>query len=216
MGVIVIGTLYEQNWGNIPWSQPAGPYTTVYPQEQINVPFAAYPVQGMIWAENSGLWVCGCSHFVNEPMIFFDPDAFVITIPYLQDSLGRVWQIGVTNGGIDITATQVSFTANSIVLLIDQTTSQTYQLTVIPNGPLVDLQLTPVGGSGGQNQLLVQSPNGGLYGIQVSNGALETAHALAIESQDVAIVCCPMCTYCQYVMPRAQFYDSVRDPVTII
>jgi hypothetical protein len=216
VGVIVVGTIYRPNWGGINFTQPGGPYTTVYPQEQVNVPFAAYPTGGQLWAENSGIWVAGCGHWQNEPMIFQDFDGFVVTLAFLQDSLGRNWQIGVSNDGTQIIATQVAFTANSVVLLTDLVTAQTYQLTVIPNGANVDLQLAPVGGSGGQEQLLVLSANGTLYGIQVSNGVLETAYPLAAEGSPVAIVTCNLCSYVQYVIPQAQFYDTFRTPVTII
>ena len=218
MGIIVVGTLYEKNWGGINFTQPNGPYTQVFPAEAINVPFASYPVPGNIFAENSGVWQAGCSHSINLPLVFFDFNAFVITLAFLQDSLGRNWQIGITNDGTQITATQVTFTANSVVLFTDQVTQQTWQLSVIPNtdGSDVDLQLTAVGGSGGQNQLLVQSPNASLYAIQVSNGVLQTAFAQASEGQSVAIICCEICTYCQYVIPQELFYDSFRNPVTII
>jgi hypothetical protein len=216
MGIIVVGTLYEKNWGGIAFTQPGGPYTQVFPAEAVNVPFTAYPVPGQVFAENSSPWVCGCLHWVDEPMVFQDHDGFTVTFAYLQDSLGRVWQLGVTRGGTDITATQVSITADSTVLLTDQVTSQTWMLTVVPNGSGVNLEIIPVGGSGGQPQLLVLDPTGALFGIQVSNGVLQTAYPLAAEGSEVAIICCPICTYCQYVMPLAQFYDSWKNPVTII
>jgi hypothetical protein len=220
MGVITIGTLYEPNWGGIEWSQPGGPYTTVFPKQMINVPFAAYPVAGGYpWAENSGTapgGPAGCGHWMDMPLIFFDFNAFVVTIPYLLDSLGRVWQIGVSNGGVNITATQVGFSGNSVILLTDQITSQTWQLTAVPNGSQVDLQLTAVGGSGGQNQLLVQSPNGSLYGIQVSNGALETAYPLASGAFPAAIVTCNLCSFVQYAIPQSMFFDTFTNPATII
>jgi hypothetical protein len=218
MGIIVIGTLYNPRQSDIAWSQPGGPGTTVFPQEQVNVPFTAYPTGGQLWAENSGIWVAGCGHWQNEPMIWQDFDGFVVSYVYLQDSLGRNWQIGITDDGTQILATQVAFTANSVVLLTDLVTAQTYQLTVVPNVDAtdVDLQLTPVGGSGGQDQLLVLSANGTLYGIQVSSGALQTAYPLAAEGSPVAICTCNLCSYIQYVIPLAQFYDTFRTPVTII
>lgn len=217
MGLIVIGTLYNPKQSGIAWSQPGGPGTTVYPQEQVNVPFTAYPVVGQLWAENSGVYVCGCGHWINEAMIFEDADGFIVSLAYLQDSLGRNWLVGVSNGGVEITATQVGAGIPiSTVLLADQITSQTWMLTVVPNadGSDVDYQLVPVGGSGGQPQLLVQSPNGSLYGIQVSDGALQTAYASASAGSPTALVCCSMCTYIQYAIPIGQFYDTFRTPVT--
>jgi hypothetical protein len=75
MGLPAIGTLAVANWNGIAWSQPGGAGTTVYPQEQVNVPFTAYPVGGQIWAENSGLWVLGCGHWQNAVLILrsYDP-----------------------------------------------------------------------------------------------------------------------------------------------
>jgi hypothetical protein len=218
LGVIIVGTLYRQNWGGINFTQPGGPYSTVFPQEQINVPFIAYPTGGQLWAENSSMWVCGCGHWVSEPMVFQDFDGFVVTLAYLQDNLGRNWLISVSAGGANIIATQVAFTGNSVVLLADQVTQQTWQLTVVPNinGTDVDLQLTAVGGSGGQEQLLVLDPSNNLFGIQVSNGVLETAYTQASEGSPVAICTCPICTYTQYAIPLAQFYDTFRTPVLII
>jgi len=68
------GTLYIKNFGGTRWSQPNGPNTTVFPQQQVNQPFLAYPTSGQIWAENSGLWVCGCGHWQNCITIFRDYD----------------------------------------------------------------------------------------------------------------------------------------------
>lgn len=219
MGIYILGTQYNPKQSGIAWTQPGGPYTTVYPQEQINVPFSAYPVPGQLFAENSGIWVAACGHWMDEPMIFFDYAAFILTATYLEDSLGRIWLVGVSNGGIQLTATQVTPPKPiSVVLLSDLVTSQTWQLTVFPNadGSDVDYQITAVGGSGGIPQLLVLSPDGDLYGIQVSGGVLETAYAMASMSQGTALVTCNLCTLIQYAMPIATFYNTFLDPQTII
>jgi hypothetical protein len=69
----LIGTLYEQNHNNVPWTQPGGPGTVVFPQQQSG-PFANYPVPGQFFIEQSGLWSVGCGHFVDYPWIFRDFD----------------------------------------------------------------------------------------------------------------------------------------------
>jgi hypothetical protein len=216
MAVILIGTLYNPRQSNIPWTQPGGPGTTVYPQEQINVPFAAYPVVGQIWAENSGLWVAGCGHWINEPMIFQDGNGFVGNLTYLQDNLGRNWRMSVYDNGQGILAIPVSYPVNlSTVLLQDTVLSQNWQMSLTANGSSVDIVITPIGGMG-QSQLLVGSPNGSLYGIQVANGVLEVAFPQTDYGAPLAIVTCPMCTYTQYTIPLAQFNNPFAFPVVII
>jgi hypothetical protein len=106
---LVPGTLYNPKQSNIPWSQPGGPGTLVYPQQQINVawgPPNGYPVPGQFFIESSGLFVSGCGHWMDAPRIFID--------------------------------------------------------------------------------------------------------------SGLAVVCCALCSYIQYTMPQAQFYDCVQTPITII
>jgi hypothetical protein len=216
MGVILIGTLYNPRQSNIPWSQPGGPGTIVFPQEAINIPFAAYPVAGIPWAENSGLWQVSCGHSVNEAMILQDGNGFVGALTYLQDNLGRNWRISVYDNGQGILAIPVSYSVNlSTVLLQDTVLSQNWQMTLLANGTGVDIVITPVAGTG-QSQLLVGSPNSSLYAIQVSNGVLETAVPLGQYGTPVAVVVCPMCSYVEYVIPIAQFYSTWQTPVTFI
>lgn len=71
---LFVGSLYIQNYNGTAWSQPGGPGTTVYPQQQIGTNYAAYPVVGQIWAENSGLWVAGCGHWFDCVRVFHDYD----------------------------------------------------------------------------------------------------------------------------------------------
>lgn len=71
---LFVGSLYQRNYNGTAWSQPGGPGTTVFPQQQINVPFAAYPVPGQVWMENSGLWNSPCGHWFNAPRIQMDHD----------------------------------------------------------------------------------------------------------------------------------------------
>lgn len=66
-----VGTLYRPNFNNIPWSQPGGPGTQVFPAQQ-NGPFLNYPVPGQFFSEFSGLFFVGCGHSVDYPKIFND------------------------------------------------------------------------------------------------------------------------------------------------
>ena len=74
MSSFVIGSLYQPKWNGIAWSQPGGPSTTVYPQQN-NGPFTAYPVPGQFFGESSqALWRAGCGHGFDEFLIFRDYD----------------------------------------------------------------------------------------------------------------------------------------------
>lgn len=66
---LFLGTLYDPTHNGVNWSQPGGPGTPVFPQQQVATPFLAYPVVGQVWAENSGLWSVGCGHWVNLPEV---------------------------------------------------------------------------------------------------------------------------------------------------
>jgi hypothetical protein len=76
MSLPAIGSLAVANYGGVQWSQPGGVGTQVFPAEQTG-PFLAYPVQGVLWAENSGLWSFPyCLHWANLPLIMrsYDPN----------------------------------------------------------------------------------------------------------------------------------------------
>jgi hypothetical protein len=66
-----IGTFYKANYHNIPWTQPGGPFTAVFPLQE-NGPFLNYPVPGQFFSETSGLFACGCGHFCDYPKVFND------------------------------------------------------------------------------------------------------------------------------------------------
>lgn len=70
----LVGTVYIPNYNGIPWTQPGGPGTTVFPQQQSN-PWANYPVAGQFFIEASGLWTVGCGHWVDYPYVWRDYDA---------------------------------------------------------------------------------------------------------------------------------------------
>ena len=70
------GTLYVPNWSGISWSQPGGPNTTVYPQQQsASSPSFAPTVPGYPpWFEGGMLWPLGCGHWNDAMTIFRDYD----------------------------------------------------------------------------------------------------------------------------------------------
>lgn len=72
----ITGTIYIPNYNGIPWAQPGGQGTTVFPQQQSG-PWLNYPVGGQFFIEASGLWVAGCGHYMDYPEVFrdFDPCA---------------------------------------------------------------------------------------------------------------------------------------------
>lgn len=61
-----IGELYPKGGlGNVKWSQPGGPGTLVYPQQQTGVDyFSTKP-----FSELSGVMSAPCGHFFNAPLV---------------------------------------------------------------------------------------------------------------------------------------------------
>lgn len=73
MSSFVIGSLYIKNNNGIAWSQPGGPGTTVYPQQ--NDGSFGYPGNFILMQEQgSGLWVSGCSHWWDCMSVYKDYD----------------------------------------------------------------------------------------------------------------------------------------------
>lgn len=67
-----IGTQLYPQWNNVKWSQPTGKGGKVLPQ-QTNGPFTAYPVPGTVIVDaGQAIWLFGCGHGANLPMIFKD------------------------------------------------------------------------------------------------------------------------------------------------
>lgn len=61
-----IGTLYpEGGLNNINWSQPGGPGTQVFPQQQVGVDYISIDP----FNELTGIMSVGCGHFINTPLI---------------------------------------------------------------------------------------------------------------------------------------------------
>lgn len=70
---LFVGTLYENPFNGVNWSQPGGPGTPVFPQQQ-DGPFLNYPVPGQFFIEATGFFTVGCGHWVDYPRIFRDYD----------------------------------------------------------------------------------------------------------------------------------------------
>jgi hypothetical protein len=214
VGLYVLGTQYNPNQSGIPWTQPGGPGTLVYPQQQINVPWANYPVPGQFFIESSGLFVAGCGHWQDFPHIIIDQNATIISLPYLKDPSGQVWQVGVTNNALIQTISVNLPITQTFILLNDSSISQTWALSALVGG---NLELTAVATNpNAPNQLVVGAPDGVAYGIQVGNGDLQVAYPGGTVGIEGALVTCNMCSYIQYIMPTAQFYSTFADPITII
>lgn len=62
------GTLWENPFNGVQWSQPGGPGTIVFPQQQ-NGEFLNYPVPGQFFIEATGLFVASCGHWMDYPRI---------------------------------------------------------------------------------------------------------------------------------------------------
>jgi hypothetical protein len=171
MGLIPIGGLYNPRQGGVPWSQPGGPGTTVFPLQE-NAPFANYPVPGQFFSESSGLFQVGCGHSVDYPLIYEDQAGIPLSTYYLQDSSGGVWRLGILdNGLIQVTPTLLTNAPPSLIFK-DVTTAQTWALAILPNG---DLSLTPLGMSGGgMSQAILVSPESLVWALQISNGYPQT------------------------------------------
>ena len=66
-----LGTLYIANYNGIAWSQPGGPGTIVYPQQ--NTGSFGYPGDQLLMQEKGqGLWVSGCQHWLDTWQIWKD------------------------------------------------------------------------------------------------------------------------------------------------
>jgi hypothetical protein len=68
--------LYQSPFNYILWTQPGGPGTTVYPQQENAIydpPQNPIP-PGIFFSESSGLWFAGCGHNYDALHIFMDYD----------------------------------------------------------------------------------------------------------------------------------------------
>lgn len=221
MALYILGTQYNPNQSGVPWTQPGGPGTLVYPQQQINVvwgPPNGYPVPGQFFIESSGLFVAGCGHWQDYPRIFVDQSAIVLSPYYLVDSSGQVWQLAITNDGFPQTVAVGSASSVTSILVNDVVLPQTWALSVLPGGYI---QINGVSyQANAPTTLLLPAPNGVLWGLQVASGSLQTisgASGMGVGvGAPMALVCCALCTYIQYLMPQSQFYDCVQTPITII
>lgn len=76
---LVVGTLYIPNFNGIAWSQPGGPGTTVFPQQNTGPfwlqPNKTYPLLGPPFAEaGQSLWINPCGHGDDVSQVFRDYD----------------------------------------------------------------------------------------------------------------------------------------------
>jgi hypothetical protein len=61
-----VGALYPPGGlNNVKWSQPGGIGTQVFPTGVVSVDFFAVTP----FNENSGIFVAGCSHYMNQPLV---------------------------------------------------------------------------------------------------------------------------------------------------
>src|ERR1035441_5071626 len=102
---------------------------------------------------------------------------------YLVDTSGQQWQLATTNSPARWTTTEVSGkVAFTSILLHDIATSQVWKLTVVPSPPPAgmqqgDLRVDISGSATAKTQIVVNSPDGSLFGIQIENGLVETVPA---------------------------------------
>lgn len=97
---------------------------------------------------------------------------------YLVDSNGDVWLVSASNGGMSplLTKTPGASPVFTSVFLNDRGVSKTWKLTVIPVTGGVELHIDQVAYvSSSPPQLLVNSPDGNLWGIQFTAGVLQIA-----------------------------------------
>jgi hypothetical protein len=99
---------------------------------------------------------------------------------YLLDPAGGTWLVGCTDiGQVQIIAQPAGTPGVSAFLLSDVSQNQLWRLAVAvdPTDPAnMTLQTVSTDGSCAPKVLLVNSPNGTLYGIQVSNGLMQTIY----------------------------------------
>ena len=71
-----IGVQYDPHRGGVNWSQPNGPNTLVYPQQQNQVyQSTVNPIPpGSFFSEFTGLWFAGCGHSSMAPLVFREWD----------------------------------------------------------------------------------------------------------------------------------------------
>jgi hypothetical protein len=100
----------------------------------------------------------------------------VETVPliYLLDPSGQAWQVTVTNDPVIQYSKVSNVAAVTGIFLNDVSQAVTWRLTITTTGVL---QQTSVNTICAQSELLVYSPNGNLYGIQVNLGVVDIVAA---------------------------------------
>lgn len=97
---------------------------------------------------------------------------------YLVDTGSQQWQLDCTDAGLIRTSPVSGHLAFASILINDLVGTQTWRLTIKPASSGVDwgkIQIDPIAFQSVANQILVNSPNGTLYAIQVSGGLLQVS-----------------------------------------
>lgn len=95
---------------------------------------------------------------------------------YLVDTGGQQWQLDADNSALIRTSPTSGHAAFASILINDLVGSQTWRMTILPASSGPDwgkIQIDPIAFQSVSNQILVNSPNGTLYAIQVSGGLLQ-------------------------------------------
>lgn len=66
-----VGTIYSPNWNNVPWSQPGGPFTPVFPQ-QVTANSNLFTTEP--FSELTGTYMGNCNHSFDQCLVFMDWD----------------------------------------------------------------------------------------------------------------------------------------------
>lgn len=107
--------------------------------------------------------------------------------PVFLDTSGQYWVLGATNDG-RYTTTPVSAQSGAVasILLKDVTTGLYLKVYVAPNPPPAGAQpgdlLSSSGSATTQTQIIVNSPNGVLWGIQIANGYFDIVNVTCVAS----------------------------------
>jgi hypothetical protein len=102
---------------------------------------------------------------------------------YLTDSNGLSWLIACTNAGTGPTETVAAGHGGVTYVYVNSVTdNRSFSISILPNS---QLQSAPAPQGNYPNQLIVQSPNGGIFGIQVASvggaqGVIQVAPALVV------------------------------------
>jgi len=101
----------------------------------------------------------------------------------LADSTGQAWLLSANNAGQAV-ATQISGGAPASIFLEDTVLAQAYLLTINTAGQLVT---TPTAGTSSVNQLLLQSPTGAIWALQIASNVLQTTLSANFPATQITV-----------------------------